>query len=225
MIIPLVLTSGKNMKSSVLCILFLIIIPLFFFHNSSCAGDSEYGVVHAQIQTPQGQWKNATAHLLLQPGEQFKLAVRVSLKTSLSALFLKLHEFGTPVYEVVDGPTEMEQILSLQNPMHPGQTYTFFWTITVLLNTSWVDGYAPLEIFVQFTKNDTDDDVVNFDAVIAYIIQDEKGKITTDTSSVDDQKNDFYKKDWSNILIAIPVFCVFLVNLSVFMKIRKRKKR
>jgi sarcinarray family protein len=225
MIILLVLMSGKNMKPSGLCILFYAIIFLSFFINSGHAGDCEYGLVHAQVQTPQGVWVNATAHLLLHPGEQFRLAVTVTLKTSLSALFLKLHEFGTPVYEVVEGPTEMEQILSYQNPIHAGQAFTLIWNLTVLSNTSWIEGYAPLEIFVQFNKNDAHEDMVSFDAVIAYITQDEKGKMTKDTSLLDNQKNDVNKKECSTIFSTIPVLCVFLADFTLFMRVRKRKIR
>ena len=211
------------MKSSGLGIFFFSLIFLFCLCNSGCAGDCEYGMVHAQIQTIQGRWENATTHLLLHPGERFRLKVTVTVKTSLSAFFLKIHEFGTPVFNVVDGPTEMEQILSYRKPMDADQTYTFFWTISVLLNTSWFDGYAPLEIFVQFTKNETDEAIVNFDAIIAYITSETQDEMNYDDPPIDDRTSDVYKKDCSVIFKTIPVLCLFLGHIALNIRVRKRK--
>jgi hypothetical protein len=37
-------------------------------------------------------------------------------------------------------------------------------------NTTWVNGYAPLEVFVQFNKNDTDEMRISFDVITAFIL-------------------------------------------------------
>ena len=135
-----------------------------------CAGECPYGSVHAWIRTSDGEWENATAHPMLTRGESFEIKIRVGIKTDLRVVYLTLHEFGTPVYEVITGPSTMEQLLEQWGPTHPDQSWIYVWKMRVRANTSWVNGYSPLEVCVQFTKNDADDSSVTFDILNAFIV-------------------------------------------------------
>jgi len=107
---------------------------------------------------------------MLKRGETFEVKITMTISTDLKVVYLKLHEFGTPVYEVVTGPTMMEQLLQQWIIPFSEKSWTYLWKIKVRENTSWVNGYAPLEVYVQFNKNDTDTSWVNFDIITAYIL-------------------------------------------------------
>jgi len=134
------------------------------------AAESNYGSVQAWFRASGGEWENATAHPWLKRGESFEIKTVVTAKTDLQVFFLKLHEFGTPVFEVVEGPTMMEQLLECRQNILSDQTFTYVWTMRVMSDTTWVNGYGPLEVFTQFNKNDTAEYRVGFDVITAFIV-------------------------------------------------------
>jgi sarcinarray family protein len=149
------------------------LIGLLFIINTIpvlIAGECSYGSVHAWFRTSDGEWENATAHPWLKRGESFEIKTVVTAKADLQVFFLKLHEFGTPVFEVVKGPTMMEQLLECRQKISSDQTFTYVWKMRVRSDTTWVNGYGPLEVFAQFHKNDTDEYRVNFDVITAFIV-------------------------------------------------------
>lgn len=154
-------------------IIFMLGLLFLFFSTNVipdvCAGDSQYGSVHAWFQHPGGEWENATAHPCLKRSESFSIRVEVTTRAPVQVFFVKLHEFGTPVFEVLSGPTVLEQLLEYRNPLSSNQTFSYQWIVQVRPNTSWVNAVAPLEVFVQFNKNDTEYGIVDFDVLTAYI--------------------------------------------------------
>jgi sarcinarray family protein len=170
MIIPWDLMKKDNMIKAMSIISFigflLIISTIPVYTASQC----KYGSVHAWFQASDGKWQNATAHPILKRGEPFIIKINVSTTIDLSVFFLKLHEFGTPVYEVVDGPIAVEQLLECWMPNRSDQPFTYLWMMQVREDTTWVNGYAPLELFVQFNTNDTDKNRINFDVITAFIV-------------------------------------------------------
>ena len=149
------------------------LIGLLFIINTIpvlTAVECSYGSVHAWFRTSDGEWENATAHPLLKRGESFEIKTVVTIKTVIQVFFLKLHEFGTPVFEVLEGPTAMEQLLECRQNILPDQTFTYAWKMRVRSDTTWVNGYGPLEVFAQFNKNDTTEYRVGFDVITAYIV-------------------------------------------------------
>jgi sarcinarray family protein len=134
------------------------------------AGECTYGSVHARFRMVDGDWENATAHPMLKRGESFEIKIIVRVKTNLRVVYLKLHEFGTPVYEVITGPSTMEQLLEHWGPTQSDQSWTYVWKMRVKADTSWVNGFSPLEVYVQFTKSDDDDSSITFDVMNTFII-------------------------------------------------------
>ena len=151
-------------------IFFISLLLLFSAAPVHRAGECVDGSVHAWFRSSDGEWENATVHPTLKRGESFEIKIMVQVKTDLRVVYLLLHEFGTPVYEVITGPSRMEQLLEQWKPIRPLQTWTYVWKMRVQANTTWVDGYSPLEVYVQFTKSDTDDSSVTFDILNAYIV-------------------------------------------------------
>jgi len=148
------------------CLLFIInTIPVL------TAGECSYGSVHAWFRTTSGdEWENATAHPVLKRGESFEIKIVVTANADLQVFFVKLHEFGTPVFEVVEGLTTMEQLLEYRQNILSDQTFTYVWKMRVISDTTWVNGYGPLEVFVQFNKNNTAEYRVGFDVITAHIV-------------------------------------------------------
>ena len=145
----------------------LFVIPLIAPVVS--AGECCYGSVHAWFQGSNGQWENATAHPVLKPGEVFHIKIRVTLSPMCQVFFLKLHEFGTPVYEVLSGPTKIEELLENRGKIQVQHPYIYEWTIRVRPTTTWTYGSAPLEVFVQLNKNDSEECRIDFDVLVASI--------------------------------------------------------
>jgi sarcinarray family protein len=170
MSIPLGLGTESKMKRSRVCVWFFSLFFLLCISPGVSAGECSYGSVHAWFQQVGEPWVNATAHPCLKRGEVFTIQVEVKTKTSLGMFFIKLHEFGTPVYEVVDGPTQMEELLGCRQEVTANQTFLYRWVLRVRPETSWVNGYAPLEVFVQLNTNDADSSQVDFDVMTAFIV-------------------------------------------------------
>jgi len=172
------------------------------------AGECVYGSVHAWFRTSDGQWENATAYPMLKRGESFEIKIMVEIKTDLRVVYLTLHEFGTPVYEVVTGPSTMEQLLEHWGPTQPNQSWTYVWKMRVRANTSWVNGYSPLEVYVQFTKNDADDSSVTFDILNAFIVDGlwEHYSEETDNENFSSQRNNTHRLSDSSIIGIIIIF-------------------
>ena len=149
------------------------LIGLLFIINTIpvlTAAECNYGSVQAWFRTSDGKWENATAHPWLKRGESFEIKIVVTAKADLQVFFVKLHEFGTPVFEVVKGPTMMEQLLECWQKILLDKTFTYAWKMRVRSDTTWVNGYGPLEMFVQFNKNDTAEYRVDFDVITAFIV-------------------------------------------------------
>ena len=176
--------AGKRMRQRALFYaIILFVIPLIA--PAVSAGECCYGSVHAWFQGSNGQWENATAHPVLLPGEVFHIKIRVSLSTKCQVFFLKLHEFGTPVFEVLAGPSRFEELLEHRVTMNENQQYTYRWTVRVRPQTTWTYGNAPLEVFAQLNRNDFEECCIDFDVLVASILP----LVQTDSEAHDVRKD------------------------------------
>jgi sarcinarray family protein len=194
----------------------LLIVFAIPIHSAS---ECRYGSVHAWFRPSGGEWENATAHPLLKRGESFEIKIIVIIKTVLQVVYVKLHEFGSPVYEVITGPTIMEKPLEHWEPNLSNQSLTYIWKMRVRVNTSWVNGYGPLEVYVQFNKNDTDESWINFDVITAFIVDElwekySQGTVNKNFSS----KQGFQPKPSSSSIIGM-IIILFLVG--VFLRVQQ----
>lgn len=185
------------------------------------AGECPYGSVHAWLRTSDGEWENATAHPMLKRGESIEIKIIVGIKTDLRVVYLALHEFGTPVYEVITGPSTMEQLLEHWGPTQAHQSWTNVWKMRVRANTSWVNGYSPLEVYVQFTKNDADDSSITFDILNAFIVDELWEHYSEDTSN---ENYSSQKKDLPR-LSDVPIIETIIIFFLIGIYFRNRQQR
>lgn len=146
----------------------LFVVPLVV--PVTDAGDCRFGSVHAWFQGSTGAWQNATAHPVLKPGQAFQIKITVTVMRNCSTFFLKLHEFGTRVYEVLAGPMRLEELLKHQGRIQANESYTYTWILRVRPATAWTQASAPLEVFTQFNNNDSESCEVDFDVINGYIL-------------------------------------------------------
>ncbi len=201
-----------------------VLISLLFLFSAAPihrAGECAYGSVHAWFRTTEGDWEDATAHPMLKRGESFDIKITVITKTDLRVVYLKLHEFGTPVYEVLTGPSTMEQLLDHWGLTQSDQSWTYVWKMRVGVNTSWVNGNSPLEVYVQFTKNDQDDLSVTFDVMNAFIIDELWEQYSPEASN----KNVSLQQKDHPRLTSLSIFGVIIVLALVAVFLRRRRQR
>lgn len=205
----------KRARGIVSCFIFLSMIAVIPIESTS---ETPYGSVHAWFRTTDGVWENATAHPVLQRGETFEIRIQVTINTNLKVVYLKLHEYGTPVYEVIAGPTRMEQLLEQWKPSFQDHSWTYLWKMRVRPNTSWVNGYGPLEVYVQFNKNNTDESRVNFDVITAYIIDELSEQCITETNkSYSGEKPRRPMVTSTNMMMTILV-----IMITLFLRVKKQ---
>ncbi len=158
----------KNIRKLIGISIFTLILFSCYF-SSATAGECDYGSMYAWYSMDGETWENATAHPTLKLGEEFKIKVTIFAKTYLGVVFLKLHEFGTPAFEIIEGPTIIEEILDCGHDLEINDTFTYNWKVRVRPDTTWTNAYAPLEIFSQFNVDDDHDCKISFDVIAAYI--------------------------------------------------------
>jgi len=157
------------MKKIVWIFVFFLLISTFFVDFAD-AGEYSYGSMYAWFRKDDSEWLNSTVHPNLKLGEEFEIKVVITAKTDLAVIFFKLHEFGTPVFEVIDGPAEIDELLVCGRNIKTGDNFTFIWRIRVKPDTEWFNAYGPLEVFTQFNKNDEDSLTASFDVITAYVV-------------------------------------------------------
>ena len=159
----------KNRYTKHILLLILVIIISNSFLLTANAGECEYGELYAWFRKHDETWTNATSHPTLKLGEEFEIKANITAKKDLSAMTLQLYEFGTPVFEVLDGPSVIDEYIDCGYNLMTNDSFSYTWKLRVRPNTSWVDGFAPLEVFSQFDKDQNDNCKVSFDVIVAYV--------------------------------------------------------
>ena len=198
---------------------FLFIASIIPVHSAS---ECNYGSVQAWFRISDGEWENATAHPLLKRGESFEIKIVVTAKTDIQVFFIKLHEFGTPVFEVLDGPTAIEQLLEYRQNILSDQTFTYVWKMRVRSDTTWVNGYGPLEVFVQFNKNDTDEYRMDFDVITAFIVDELWENYTQENTCENFSSQNIHSVELTGFELEGMFIAVFL--LCIFMRLREQMR-
>jgi len=195
-------------------VVFLLLFSIFFVSVVN-AGECSYGSMYAWFRRDNEEWQNATAHPTLKLGEEFDVKVVITAKTDLSVIFFKLREFGTPVFEVLDGPTSMDEILECGRSMKTGDNFTYIWRVHVKLDAKWVNAYGPLEVFIQFNKNDHDHCTVYFDVITAYVANEYWENYNATTNTIDNESVKYNMPGFG--------FLVFLLAVCILVFLRQKK--
>ncbi len=151
----------KIIKTALSIIVFCIII------QSCTAGENEYGIVKAwcnnQPATVEG--------VKLKINEPIEIKVEVTSKVDASYIGLKLKEPGvTKSFDVISGPSDFGEYIIVDD-IKSGWVKTYSWTICP--NGNWTDGNAPINIFVQFSKEINDDRFIRFSIANPHILSEQ----------------------------------------------------
>lgn len=186
----------------------LILLGCFF--PAISAGECDYGSMHAWYSKDGVTWENATAHPTLKLGEEFEVKTIISAKVDLASISLKLHEFGTPVFEVIDDSENIDEWIDWFD-LETNDSYTYTWKLRVRPNTTWTNAYAPLEIFSQFDKDDDRNCIVSFDVIAAYIEDELWEGYTGDSDTTPENGNETPGTPGFEIMFAICAIVIVLL--------------
>jgi sarcinarray family protein len=199
--------KNKIIKTALSIIVFCIIIQI------CTAGENEYGIVKAwcdnQPATVEG--------VKLKINEPVEIKVEVTSKVDASFIAVILREPGvTKSFDVISGPSDFGEYIS-EDDIQSGWLKTYTWTICP--NGNWTDGNAPINIFVQFSKEIDDVLFIQYSIANPHILDEQYSSSnpshTTTTSSSTNQSQ-------SN---SSPSFGIIAALLSVALVVMWRQRK
>jgi sarcinarray family protein len=171
--------KNKIIKTALSIIVFCIII------QSCTAGENEYGIVKAWYDNQPATVEGVG----LKINEPVEIKVEVTSKVDAFFIGIELSEPGvTKSFDVISGPSDFGEWISKYD-IKSGWVKTYTWTICP--NGNWTDGNAPINIFVQFTKEINDDRFIQYSIANPHIFDEQYSgsnpSHTTTTSSSTNQ--------------------------------------
>jgi sarcinarray family protein len=171
------------MKNIVILLIYLVLI--FILIPNCNAAENEYGKAQAWFNDIPATAKN----IQLKIGEPALIKVEVESKID-GGVFILLDETGiTKAYNLIEGPSQTgDWIDNINININSGWKKTYIWKVTP--NGDWKDGTAPINIFVQFSKDATDGQIIRFTIANPYILDEQYSgpaptRTATDPSSMD----------------------------------------
>ena len=162
----------------------VLIASILLISISNCtAAENEFGIVTA--------WSNdelATVEgMVLKINEPF--IVKATIESKIDGnIYVLLSEPGvTNAYEVIEGPSEMDEYIDNMN-IESGWKTTYIWKLKP--NGDWTNGNAPINLFVQFNKAHDDVRKIRFTIANPHILDEQYSgpaptRTTPDPSSTD----------------------------------------
>ncbi|MCD6572984.1 MAG: sarcinarray family MAST domain-containing protein [Thermoplasmata archaeon] len=133
-----------------------LVLGAFLFATSVNAWECEYGTVNAWVKlSNDASWREAMVDgVTLKVHEPFKVKVEITTKTKCYADASLYVPGYIKVFETINGPSKIgygEDISWHSN--YSGLIKTYEWTVRP--TGKWTDGWAPLNILIQFTQDPT----------------------------------------------------------------------
>jgi len=128
----------------------------------------------------------------LKINEPVEIKVEVTSKVDLSFIGIELSEPGvTKSFDVISGPSDFGKYI-IEDDIKSGWVKTYTWTICP--NGNWTDGNAPINIFVQFTKEIGDTLKIQYSIANPHIFDEQysgssSSHVTTDPSSTNQSQS------------------------------------
>jgi sarcinarray family protein len=171
--------KNEIIKTALSIIVFCIII------QSCTAGENEYGIVISWYDNQPATVEGVG----LKINEPVEIKVEVTSKVDASFIDIVLCEPGvTKSFDVISGPSDFEEWIS-EDDIKSGWIKAYTWTICP--NGNWVDGNAPINIFVQFNKEIGDNLKIQYSIANPHILDEQytgsNPSHTTTTSSSTNQ--------------------------------------
>ena len=199
--------KNKIIKTALSIIVFCIIIQI------CTAGENEYGIVKAWCDNQPATVEGVG----LKINEPVEIKVEVTSKIDASFIDIKLKEPGvTKSFDVISGPSDFGEWIS-KDDLKSGWVKVYTWTICP--NGNWVDGNAPINIFVQFSKEIDEVLFIQYSIANPHILDEQYSG-----SSLSHTTTDFSSTDQSQTNSS-PSFGIIAALLSVALVVMWRQKR
>ncbi|RLF33658.1 MAG: hypothetical protein DRM98_01930, partial [Thermoplasmata archaeon] len=214
--------SKKTTKVFVLTLfvssLLIIVIPTIT--HVVDAGECKYGTMYAWYSIDGINWEKATVHnARLKRGEPFYIKVNVTTKKDNIWACLKLWETGeknaeNSSFEVINGPCDIYEILNMHTIPQKNTIYTYTWKMRIKADAYWAGGNAPLNVRVQFNKNDYISDDIYFTIANIYIVDELWENYTIDDKTINTPVNNSNTTpDFETIILLISLFLITILLL------------
>ena len=129
---------------------YLIIAVVILLNLNTITADpvvNDYGIVNAWYNGQEATVKDVQ----LKVGEPVEITVFVQSNTDCHVFIELINPLVTMPYDVVSGPSEFDNFIDVYD-VKTGWRDNFTWIIKP--NGEWVNGNAPINIFVQFSNQD-----------------------------------------------------------------------
>jgi len=206
--------------------MFIIMIFLILFSIPHIrAAECEYGSVEAFFSKDGENWQKATVqNSTLKRGEAFFIKAYIRSKINLSSIDIKIWETGenskfNSTFKLIEGFDCFFSFYDIY-PIKKDDNLTYIWQFNVKHNTKWFNGNAPLNLFVQFDKNEEVNEQVSFTIVNFFIKKD----VFHNNSDLEiKEENSDINYDKTNYKSAFLGLFSFLILILVIAVIYKRK--
>ncbi|MCD4845281.1 MAG: sarcinarray family MAST domain-containing protein [Methanosarcinales archaeon] len=194
-------------------IIVLLILIICFIIQSCTAGENEYGIVKSWYNNQPATVEGAK----LKINEPVEIKVEVTSKVDAFFIGIELSEPGvTKSYDVISGPSDFGEYIS-EYDIKSGWVKAYTWTICP--NGNWTDGNAPINIFVQFTKEIGDTLKIQYSIANPHIFDEQysgssSSHVTTDPSSTNQSQSN-----------SSPSFGIIAALLSVALVVMSRQRK
>jgi len=161
----------------------MIIFTIILNFNTVIADPviNDYGIVNAWYNGQEATVRDVQ----LKVGEPTEITVFVQSNTDCHVFIELINPLVTMPYDMVSGPSEFDEFIDVYD-VKTGWRENFTWIIKP--NGEWINGNAPINLFVQFSNRD-ESQYAKFTIANPFILDDQytgPGLIhTTDQSSND----------------------------------------
>ncbi len=158
---------------------------LFIFSNLNLVIaepiEKEYGIVNAWFNGKEATVENVQLTI----SEPIEIKVEVTSKVKCHVATYLESPLVSKSYQVLSGPSEIDKRIDALN-VESGWTETYTWTIAP--TGEWINGNAPINVYVQFTKAVDDYESIDFTIANPIILDEHYSgptptRTTTDPSS------------------------------------------
>ena len=125
--------------------------------------ENDFGIVNAWYNGQEATVENIS----LKVGEPAEIRVSVYSKIDGNVYIELINPSVTVPYVIISGPTELDETIDNYD-VKSGWTMNYTWIIKP--NGEWTNGNAPINLFVQFSKNYDEYEHVKFTIANPYIL-------------------------------------------------------
>ena len=175
----MVIFRGSDVLRKIFIILILTLVICINQNVAAESMENNYGIVNAWYNGQEATVENVQ----LKIGEPAEIKVEVTSKINGHVIVKLINPLVTESYEVISGPSLIDKRIDNLN-IESGWHETYIWTIKP--TGKWINGNAPINLYVQFNEAYDEYERVQFTIANPYILDElYLGSAPTDPSSTD----------------------------------------